>query len=142
MISTATLIIAEGESAGFGGNYSTTLIIIAVFIAAFYFLLIRPGQKQRKAHEQLVNSIREGDEIMSAGGIYGTVTHVGGDFVIIEVDEGTEIKLAKSSIARRGDAGEESEAADEDADVEADYEEETAGGDDDGEDDDGEEEEE
>jgi preprotein translocase subunit YajC len=47
----------------------------AIF-AIFYFLLIRPQQKQRKAHEERVRSLKKGDEIVTAGGIVGEVVHI------------------------------------------------------------------
>jgi preprotein translocase subunit YajC len=99
--------------AGGGSASYMTFIIIAVFIAIFYFLLIRPGQKQRKAHQALVEAVKKGDEVMTAGGIYGTVSRVGADFVIIEIASKTEIKVAKGSIARMISSEEEEEEEEE-----------------------------
>lgn len=95
----------EGEAAGDGAatggweQYSTW-IFIAVFVALFYFLLIRPGQKQRKEHQQLVSSVKKGDEVVTAGGIYGRVTKVGEDYVMLEIAQKTIVRMTKSSIAR------------------------------------------
>ena len=72
-----------------------------LFIGIFYFLLIRPGQKQRKAHQEVIEAIRKGDDVMTAGGIYGTVTKIGDDYVMVEIAKKTEIKLSRNSIARR-----------------------------------------
>lgn len=98
-----TFILAQenggGESAG-AGNY-TLIIYIALFVGIFYFLLIRPGQKQRKQHQQVVDAIRKGDEVMTAGGIFGTVTQVKDDYVMVEIAKKTEIRLSRNSIARR-----------------------------------------
>lgn len=52
------------------------LFQIAMIFAIFYFLMIRPQQKQRKAHEERLRNIKKGDEIVTAGGIVGEVVHV------------------------------------------------------------------
>jgi len=89
------------ESSGFFGGGSTTMIIyVALFIGIFYFLLIRPGQKQKKAHQELVESLKKGDEVMTTGGIFGDITQVKEDYVMVEIAKKTEVKLSRSSIAR------------------------------------------
>ena len=129
-------IVAEGGGAS---NSYMTFAIIGVFIAIFYFLLIRPGQKQKKAHQEMVTSIGKGDEIMTAGGLYGTITRVESDAVIVEIARKTEIKLAKSSIARVLNDEEEEEHEEEELEEEDyqedEYEEEGAGEDEDTEED-------
>jgi len=106
---------ADQSSGGFG-NF-TLIIYIVLFIGIFYFLLIRPGQKQRKQHQEVVDAIRKGDEIMTAGGIFGTVSKVADDYLMIEIAKKTEIKLSRNSIARRisVEAAAEDEAVEEEA---------------------------
>ena len=90
-----------GGDQGSSGPGSYMLVIyIVLFVGIFYFLLIRPGQKQRKQHEQLVSGVSKGDEIMTAGGIYGIVTQVKDDYVTVEIAKKTEVKLSRNSIAR------------------------------------------
>ena len=61
----------------FGGSaIAPTLLMYGLLIAIFYFILIRPQQKQRKAHEALIHTIKRGDEIVTAGGVVGEVVHV------------------------------------------------------------------
>lgn len=88
-----------GSGAGFGNI--TLVIYIVAFIAIFYFLLIRPGKKQRKQHQEVIEAIRKGDEVMTAGGIFGTVTMVADDYLMVEIAKKTEVKLSRGSIARR-----------------------------------------
>lgn len=105
---------ANGISAG---NY-TLVIYIVLFVGIFYFVLIRPGQKQRKVHQELVDSLSRGDEVTTAGGLYGIVTRVKDDYVMLEIAKKTEVKLARSSVARRESVQaelEEPDAEDEDA---------------------------
>jgi len=98
---------AGGEEAAGGVGSYILFIYVALFVGVFYFLLIRPGQKQRKAHDQLVSSISKGDEIMTAGGIYGTITKVKDDYLMVEIARKTEIKVSRNSIARTVNAAEE-----------------------------------
>jgi preprotein translocase subunit YajC len=89
----------DGEEASGVTPYLSYLILGGV-VVAFYFLMIRPGQKQRKAHQKLVSSIKKGDEVMSAGGFFGTVTKVGDDHVMVELSKKNIVKLSRNSIAR------------------------------------------
>lgn len=88
----------DGESAGLA-RYSSVIMIV-LLIVVFYFLLIRPGQKQRRAHQELVSSISKGDEIMTAGGFFGTVKKVADDHVMLELNKGNVVMLSRNSIAR------------------------------------------
>ncbi len=74
------------------------LIIIAMF-AIMYFLLIRPQRQQQKRHAQLVSSLKVGDEVITAGGIYGEVTQLDTERVLLEVDEDVRIAVARRAIA-------------------------------------------
>ena len=109
-IAAFTLILAqEGvpeapAAEGIDWSQYATIFYILLFIVVFYFLLIRPGQKQRKVHQQLVESIKNGDEVMTAGGIYGKVTGTGDDHIMLEIADDVEIKVSRNSVARRESA--------------------------------------
>lgn len=75
------------------------LLLIAVFIAFFYFLAIRPQRRRALEMQNLQKNLKAGDEIVTLSGIYGTVTEVeDGGTVLIEISEDTEIRIAASSI--------------------------------------------
>ena len=75
------------------------LLLIAVFVAFFYFLAIRPQKRRQAAMQQLHKSLKAGDEIVTLSGIYGTVTEIeDGGTVLLEISEDTEIRIAASSI--------------------------------------------
>ena len=74
------------------------LIMIGVLIAFFYLLIWRPQSKRRKEHAALMGSLGKGDEVVSAGGIVGTITKVEDDFVKIKLAQNVEIRLQKSAI--------------------------------------------
>ncbi len=74
------------------------LLMIAVLIAFFYLLIWRPQSKRRKEHATLMSSLGKGDEVVSAGGIVGTITKVEDDFVKLQLAQNVEIRLQKSAI--------------------------------------------
>ena len=77
------------------------LIFLALLIGIFYFMLIRPQKKRVEQHKNLVESISDGDEVVTIGGIYGTVVRMGDDEMELEVSPGTRVRFVKSAIARR-----------------------------------------
>jgi preprotein translocase subunit YajC len=87
---------AEGE----GGGFDWTIIIFLVLIfAVFYFLLIRPQRKRQKEQRELMEALKRGDRVITAGGIYGVVESVSEDSVIIKVESGATMRVAKNSVA-------------------------------------------
>ncbi|MBS3788424.1 preprotein translocase subunit YajC [Candidatus Bipolaricaulota bacterium] len=77
---------------------TSLIILLVVFGGIFYFLLIRPQRKKQKQHEDLVNNLQNGDQIITAGGIHGSVTEVMGEDILIEVEDGTIIKIQQDSV--------------------------------------------
>ena len=77
------------------------LVFLALLIGVFYFLLIRPQKRRVEQHRSLIDSIQVGDEIITIGGLYGTVRTIGDDQIDIEVSPGTTLKFTKAAIARR-----------------------------------------
>ncbi len=80
------------------------LIWMALMFGAFYLLLIRPQRRQIAAHRQLMESLTEGDEVMTMGGIFGRIRHVDGEVVDLEVAPGTSLRIARSAISRKVEA--------------------------------------
>ena len=77
------------------------VVFLALLIAVFYFLLIRPQKRRVEQHQKLVGSVDVGDEIVTIGGLYGTVTAIGDDDFELEPSPGTTLRFVKSAIARR-----------------------------------------
>jgi preprotein translocase subunit YajC len=80
-------------------NIGLLAIYVVGFIAIFYFLAVRPQQKQRRAHQQLIDSVKRGDRVVTIGGIFGKVKRVEEGLVVIEIDKGVSIKVARKAIA-------------------------------------------
>ena len=79
----------------------TQIVFLALLIGVFYFLLIRPQKKRVEQHQQLIGSVDVGDEIVTIGGLYGTITAIGDDDFELEPSPGTRLRFVKSAIARR-----------------------------------------
>ncbi len=78
-----------------------TFIFMGFLIAIFYFMLIRPQKRRVQQHRELIESVGVGDEIITIGGIYGTVRAIEDEEMQVEVSSGTTVRLTKSAIARR-----------------------------------------
>lgn len=76
------------------------IIYVVAFIAIFYFMAIRPQQRQRKAHAALLSSLKKGDHVVTASGIYGTVKRVEDTVVVIEIARGVSIKVARNAVSQ------------------------------------------
>ncbi len=99
-IATAYAMGAPGGAAGApAGGGASGLIMMAVIFAIFYFILIRPQQKKMKEHKKMVDELKKGDEIITGGGIYGTVEGVAPDTLTVKIAEGTKVKITRGSVA-------------------------------------------
>jgi len=88
----------EGEEGG--GGFSWTMIIFLVLIfAMFYFLMIRPQRKRQKEQQRMMTELKKGDRVITAGGIYGVIDSVSEDSVIIKVESGATMRVAKNMVA-------------------------------------------
>lgn len=90
--------MAEGAPAAQGGGYEM-FIMIAIFFAIMYFMIIRPQQKRNKEHQKLIGSLSKGDEVVTNGGMLGKIQKVGDNSLQVEIAEGVTIKLQKNSIS-------------------------------------------
>ncbi len=72
--------------------------LILIFVV-FYFLLIRPQQKRQRQHEQMLKGLAKNDEVVTNGGIHGTIINVKDATVILRVDENVKLEVEKHSIA-------------------------------------------
>ena len=92
---------AFAQGAGPSGQTAGVLniVMLLVFVAMLYFLLLRPQLKRAKQHKQMVEALAKGDEVVTSGGLLGKITQVEESFVAIEVAKGIEVRLQKSSVA-------------------------------------------
>jgi preprotein translocase subunit YajC len=93
-------IIAAGSSNG-GGSSTALLVSLGLMVVVFYFLLIRPQQRRARAQRSLVDALGVGDEIVTVGGMFGTIRQLDDESVTVEVASGTQIRMLKSAILRK-----------------------------------------
>ncbi len=90
---------AQGGGGAAGGGPGFGLFFwLLLFFAIFYFMAIRPQQKRAKEHKSMIAALSKGDEIVTSGGTLGRVTHVGEQFLTLEIAEGVSIKVQKGSV--------------------------------------------
>ena len=75
------------------------IVIILIFFAVAWFLLIVPRKRELRRHQFLMSQIKPGDEVVMSSGVYGTIRDIEGDEVRLEVAPGVELKIAKRAIA-------------------------------------------
>ncbi len=76
---------------------------LILLIAIFYFLIIRPQQKQQKAHKEMIDSLKKGDKILTNGGIFAEVVKTEEDSIKIKLNDSNIVKLDKNYVARKLD---------------------------------------
>ena len=81
------------------------LIFLAAIIVVMWFLLIRPQRQRQAAHRALIAELAPDDEVVTAGGMFGTVRSIADDHVRLEIAPGTEVRVAKEAVTgvRRGE---------------------------------------
>lgn len=85
------------DAAAQGGGMSGIIMIVAL-IAIFYFFMIRPQQKRQKEIKKFREGLSKGDNVVTAGGIYGKIKEVAETYFIIEVSNGVSIRVDKGSV--------------------------------------------
>lgn len=96
------LLMAGGSGAGNANPLAMWLPIILIF-AIMYFLIFRPQAKKQKQHQAMIESIKKGDRVITAGGIYGTVSGLKEkeNTLIVKIDDNVKIEIARNSISKK-----------------------------------------
>ncbi|MDE6479625.1 MAG: preprotein translocase subunit YajC [Muribaculaceae bacterium] len=89
------------QQAAGGGGFSSLLMIVAM-IVIFYFFMIRPQQKKQKEIKKAREAMKNGDRVVTAGGIHGKLKEISDSTVMIEVAPGVQIKVDKASVFPAG----------------------------------------
>ncbi|SMC69362.1 protein translocase subunit yajC [Desulfocicer vacuolatum DSM 3385] len=97
MINTAFAMGQAGAAGGQAGGFTAFVPLILMFVI-FYFLLIRPQQKKAKEHQNMINSLKKGDRIITSGGVHGTITSLGDTTVSLEIAENVKIKINRGNV--------------------------------------------
>lgn len=88
------------QTPGAGSLFSAAMPMMLAAAVLFYFMILRPQNKQAKEQSQLLSEISKGDEVLTAGGIVGKINKIHDDFVTLLINESSELTMKKSSIAK------------------------------------------
>ena len=80
---------------------------LIILFAIFYFLIIRPQQKQQKAHQEMLNSLSKGDKIVTTGGLMADIVKVEEDFIKIRLNDSVIVKLDRAFVTKKVEIGNE-----------------------------------
>jgi preprotein translocase subunit YajC len=113
-------LLAQSSSGGTQtGNPLVGLALPVLLLAGLYFVLIRPQRMRQRQHQALLSQLEVGDEVLTTGGIFGTIVEIDQEegVLTVEVAPGTRIRMVRAGIAQRF-VEDEDEASDEGADTE------------------------
>ena len=93
--------VAHAQAAGAAPaapSMMSTLLFPIILIAIMYFLMIRPQMKRQKEHKAMLDKLSRGDEVITSGGVAGTITDIGDNFVTVEIADNVRIRVQKGAI--------------------------------------------
>ena len=90
---------AQAAAAGGAPSMLSTLLFPVILIGIMYFLMIRPQMKRQKEHRAMLDKLSRGDEVITNGGIAGSVIEIGESFITVEIASGVQVRLQKGAIA-------------------------------------------
>ena len=93
------LVPVAASGAGAGNSFTTILFLLLLF-GVVYFLMIRPQQKRRREAQNMQSQLGPGDQIVTIGGLHGTIVSIDADVATLEVAPGVQVRFARQAIAR------------------------------------------
>lgn len=81
------------------GSLMSTLLMFALIIGIFYFMILRPQQKRQKERQKMLDAVKKGDKIVTAGGLHGTIAGMDEKTVLIQVADNVKMKFERSAVA-------------------------------------------
>ncbi len=80
-------------------NAGAFWLFVLAMLGFIYFLMIRPQRQQQRRHQEMLSTLKPGDEVITAGGLYGEVKRLDADRIALEIDDDVEVVVAKRAIA-------------------------------------------
>ncbi len=103
---TELLFIAIGQQGGGGAapaagasGFGNPMVMMVLMFVVIYFMMIRPQQKRQKEHDAFLKALKNGDKVVTNGGIYGTVAGLTEEVATLEIAKNTRIRINRSQIA-------------------------------------------
>jgi preprotein translocase subunit YajC len=96
-------ILLQAPAAGGASNYSGIIMMVLIFVV-FYFFMIRPQSKKQKEIKKQRDEMKQGDHVVTSGGIYGKIKEIKETTFVVEIAENVRIKIDKNSVFASADA--------------------------------------
>jgi preprotein translocase subunit YajC len=91
--------MGQGGAAGQQGGGFAAMIPLVLMFVIFYFLLIRPQQKKTKEHREMIQNLKTGDKVITAGGIHGRITGMDETTLTVEIADRVRVKVTRGSVS-------------------------------------------
>ena len=101
MFLTGVAYAMGGKGEGGAGGFASLIPLLLMFVI-FYFILIRPQQKQARKHQDFVKNLKVGDRVVTTGGLHGTVTGLTDTTITMEIAEKVRVKVTRSAVSGSG----------------------------------------
>ncbi|MCX6935973.1 MAG: preprotein translocase subunit YajC [Verrucomicrobia bacterium] len=105
------MMMAKPPADGSGPPAWVQLLPLVILFVLMYFVLLRPQMRRQKETEKLIHSVKTGDRVLAAGGIYGTVANLKDQIVVLKIADNVKIEVSRSSITSVEKTPEEKSAA-------------------------------
>ena len=84
---------------GAGGSPIAAILPFVLIFVLFYFLILRPQQKQQRMKQDMLKNLKRGDMVITAGGIYGRILNVAEDVITLEIAKGVSVRVSRGSVS-------------------------------------------
>ncbi len=88
------------QASGPSGILGSPLIMMMIVLGIFYVMLILPQQRQRKKMQAMLGALKSGDKVITSAGIYGTISGIDGETVILKIADQVKIRISRSAISQ------------------------------------------
>ena len=97
-----SLLLAQAEAPSQSplSGPGNMLFLVAIFFGIFYFMIIRPQQRQQKTHKAYLEGLKKGDEVITNGGLIGRISGVQGDVLTLEIANNVRVRVLKDQVNR------------------------------------------
>jgi preprotein translocase subunit YajC len=103
------LAMAQPQGGNPEGSLISTLVMFTLIIAIFYFMILRPQQKRQKERQKMLDAVKKGDKVVTAGGLHGVVAGIDEKTILVQVAENVKLKFdrtAVTAVVREGETTE------------------------------------
>jgi preprotein translocase subunit YajC len=92
------LLFQSPTGPGPEGSMLSTVIMLALVFGIFYFLMVRPQQKKAKERQKMLDAVKKGDKVITAGGIHGTIAGIDDKNLLVQVADNVKLKIERTAI--------------------------------------------